>query len=465
MKLATIKKRGDSYRIRVSAGFDGKGRRIIKSMTWKPETGMTEKQTQKALNEAAVLFEKHVKTGQFLDGSVTFTEFAERWFADYAEVQLQPGTLTGYRVMLPQVNAAIGHIKLAKLQPHHIIEFLKNLAESGMRRDGKYSALPAVAAAVKQSGKSQRQLAAICGQTPALTNRCVTGQNVSHKTAAAVCDALGLKLEDAFTYHGKSGLSGNTQLHYYHFLQSVLSTAVDWQVIPDNPCDRVKAPRKDTPPQAVLTVDEAQRLIECLDAESILHRTAVLLLLYSGARRSELYGLEWSDVDMEKLQISIHRTWKRGADGTFGYYPCKNESSERVVALPDCCRTLFTELRLHQNAQRLKCGDFWKGSKALMTTEDGEHASPDELTEWFRAFCRKNGFPESVHIHTLRHTSATLQIVNAHQNIRSVSARLGHSQTSTTLNIYAHAVQSADAKAAEALGELLPIDSKKRAGE
>lgn len=455
--MATIKKRGDSYRIRVSAGFDGQGRRIVKSMTWKPEAGMTERKTQKALNEAAVLFEKHVKTGQFLDGSVTFAEFAERWFSDYAEVQLQPGTLIGYRVMLPQVNASIGHIKLAKLQPHHIIEFLKNLSENGVRRDGKYSALSVVKATLKDKEITQVQLAAICGQTTALTSRCVTGQNVSYKTAAAVCDTLGLKLDEAFIYHGKSGLSGNTQLHYYHFLQSVLSTAVEWQVIPDNPCNRVKAPKKDTPPQAVLTVEEAQRLIECLDTESVLHHAAVLLLLYSGARRSELYGLEWSDVDMKKLQISIHRTWKRGKDGIFGYYPCKNESSERVVALPDCCRTLLTELRLHQNAQRLKCGDFWKDSKALLITEDGAHASPDELTEWFRAFCRKNGFPESVHIHTLRHTSATLQIVNAHQNIRSVSARLGHSQTSTTLNIYAHAVQSADAKAAEALGELLPL--------
>lgn len=455
--MATITKRGESYLIRCFDTMAGKQR----SRTWKPESGMTERQIKKALNIAAVEFEKQVATGSYIDGTITFSDFAERWFADYAETQLQESTFISYKNKLPQINAAIGHIKLSKLQPNHIIELLKALSAEGVRRDGKYSAKPIIKETLKSKHLTQTQLASASGLSRALTNRCIKGQNVSRRTSLAVCGALNLKIEKVFEYHGKNKLSGNTQLHYYHMVQSILSTAVEWQVIPNNPCDRVKPPKKhDSPSQSVLTVEGAQELIECLDSESILHRAAVLLLPYSGARRSEIYGLNWGDVDLKKMQISITKTWKRGKDGKFNYYPCKNKSSERVVALPECCRVILTELRLHQNSQRIKCGDYWGGSPALMLTEVGNHASPDELTSWFRRFCRKNGFSEEVHIHTLRHTSATLQI-ESHQSIRAVSARLGHSQTSTTMNIYSHAIQSADATAAEILGSFLPIKKRK----
>lgn len=453
--MATISKRGESYLIRCFDNISGKQR----SMTWKPEPGMTERQKNKALNFAAVEFEKRVETGAFIDASITFAEFAERWFSDYAEMELQPNTLAGYQVMFPQIKAAIGSIKLAKLQPHHIIGFLKSLSGDGIRRDGKYSARAEVRDKLKEKQMTQVQLSNTSGLSKALTNRCISGKNVTYQTAMAACKVLGLKIEKSFCYHGKEVLSGNTRLHYFHMIQSVLSIAVEWQVLPSNPCARVRPPRSNTPQQAVLTVDEAQRLIGCLDFESIQHRAAVLLLLYSGARRSEIYGLNWEDIDMEKMQVTISKAWKKGKDKKFDYYPCKNKSSERVVALPNCCKIILTELRVHQNSQRLKCGDYWKGSEAVMLNDDGSHASPDELTTWFRKFCRENDFPEGVHIHTLRHTSATLQI-ESHQSIRAVSARLGHSQTSTTMNIYSHAIQSADATAAEILGELLPIKER-----
>lgn len=451
--MATITKRGKSYLISTSCGYDGTGKQLRKTMTWKPEPSMTARQEKKAVNAAAVRFEDQVQSGQYIDPSITLNSFIDQWLSDYAKISLRADTVRNYELLLPHIRDALGHIHLAKLQPHHIIEFLKNLSEDGMRRDGRYTVLQPAINALEKSSVSHAEIARKCGVTDSIISRCLTGKRVSLKTATSVCKVLGVKLDTAFEYHGKRGLSGNTLLHYYHLLQSIMSTAVKWQVIPSNPCSRVEPPRKGTSQQAVLSVEEAQRLITCLDSESIMHRAAVLLLLYSGARRSELYGLEWSDIDMEKMQINIHRTWQRMKGGC-AYQPCKNASSVRIVALPDCCRQILDELHLHLMKCQLICGDAWEGSKALMTTDNGSHASPDELTSWFRKFCRRNNFSESVHIHTLRHTSATLQIAS-HLDIRSVSARLGHSQTSTTLNIYAHAVQSADAKAADVLGDLL----------
>lgn len=149
--MANIRKRGDTYQIRVFVGRDCDGKQIIKTKTWKPSPGMTERQVKKELDKQAVLFEQQVETGQFLDGSITFSEFAEKWFSDYAEKQLRIKTVTEYKGLMRRINKAIGHIKLIKLQPHHLMEFYNNLAESGIREDTKYKPCADFKAIMKQA--------------------------------------------------------------------------------------------------------------------------------------------------------------------------------------------------------------------------------------------------------------------------------------------------------------------------
>ena len=119
--MATITKRGDNYRIKVSAGYSVDGKQIVQSMTYKPAPGMTEKQIQKELHKQAIIFEEQVKSGQYISSNIKFADFVECWFKDYAEKQLRPKTILGYLSMKERTNAAIGHIRLDKLQPHHLI--------------------------------------------------------------------------------------------------------------------------------------------------------------------------------------------------------------------------------------------------------------------------------------------------------------------------------------------------------
>ena len=108
--MATITKRGDTYRIRVSEGYSADGRQIMQSMTWKPAPGMTKRQEEKELNRQAALFEERVRNGQYICSNIKFADFVERWFKDYAEKQLRPKTVLGYKYMKDRTNAAIGHI-------------------------------------------------------------------------------------------------------------------------------------------------------------------------------------------------------------------------------------------------------------------------------------------------------------------------------------------------------------------
>ena len=140
--MATVTRRGKSYSIRVSCGYDMTGRQIIR----KPQPDMTDAQAEKEAQRQAVLFEEKCRTGQVLQGNVRFADFAEIWLRDYAAKQVRPTTFDRYKAMLPRINAAIGHIRLDRLQPHHLMQFYSNLEEAGIREDGKQGRFVANAA-------------------------------------------------------------------------------------------------------------------------------------------------------------------------------------------------------------------------------------------------------------------------------------------------------------------------------
>ncbi len=125
--MATVEKRGDSYRIIVSAGYDSNHRQIRKTMTWRPDPGTTKRQIEKELERQKVLFEERVRSGQCICGDIRFKEFSERWFQDYAKDHLRRRTYCEYQKVMPRIYLALGHIRLDRLQPHHLLEFYKQL--------------------------------------------------------------------------------------------------------------------------------------------------------------------------------------------------------------------------------------------------------------------------------------------------------------------------------------------------
>src|SRR5665648_1223913 len=124
--MASIKKRGEnSYRVTVSCGYDSQGKKLVQAKTISLDPSLTPKQTDKELQKQATLFEREVENGTYLDGSkITLAEFTERWLKDYAEKQLAPKTLHRYKDMLAsRILPALGHVKLDKLQPTHLLQF------------------------------------------------------------------------------------------------------------------------------------------------------------------------------------------------------------------------------------------------------------------------------------------------------------------------------------------------------
>jgi hypothetical protein len=121
-QMATVRKRGESYQIRASAGYKADGQQNVKSMSWKPEPGMTQKQIEKELSRVILDFERKVERGQCIDSSIRFSDYADIWLKkgeEGGEKPLAPKTLARYRALFVRINSAIGHIRLCDLQPHH----------------------------------------------------------------------------------------------------------------------------------------------------------------------------------------------------------------------------------------------------------------------------------------------------------------------------------------------------------
>lgn len=457
--MPTITKRNDTYKITVSAGYDINGKQIRKHLTWKPAPGMTAKQIEKALNTQAVLFEERVRNGTYLDGNIKLSDFAEQWFNDYANEHLRATTLKRYRSLMPRINTALGHMKLEKIQPQHLLSFYKNLAEEGVREDIKYKASCDLRALIKDKKLTLSKVADMAGLGGRTLTVAVGGQNITKKSAVAIAEALCEPLDSLFiaTDEGKT-LSSST-VHYYHnVLSSMLSTAVQWQIIFSNPCERVKPPKIGKPDPKYLDEEEARQLIDLLQNEDTQFRIMVELLMFTGLRRGELLGLEWSDIDFDNKIIQVCRSSLYLPEKGVFEDETKTAGSQRAFKVSQAVIDLLKEQRLNQATQRLKVGDKWENSNKIFTAWNGSPLNPSCLTSKFRNFKKKYNI-EGITVHGLRHTNATLQIA-AGTPLTTVAHRLGHTNTSTTANIYAHAIKSADEMAAEAISDILTLGRK-----
>lgn len=128
--MASYYKRGNSYVIRVSCGYNAAGKQIYQSMTWKPDAGMTERQIEKEVNRQAVLFEENCKKG-FQSKVIKFETFCEEWFEEYAEPNLRHSTYSYLNHQRLRIYKAIGHIRMDKLTARQIQAFVNSLSKEG----------------------------------------------------------------------------------------------------------------------------------------------------------------------------------------------------------------------------------------------------------------------------------------------------------------------------------------------
>ncbi|HIR89010.1 MAG TPA: site-specific integrase [Candidatus Fimimorpha faecalis] len=425
--MASIRKRNNTYQITVSNGRDVQGKQQIKTKTWKPDPRKSNHQNRKELEAFAFRFEQAVREGSYLEGeTITFQMFAQLWLEQHAAYHLRITTRNAYEYTIQNyLIPAFGSYKLTKLQPLSIQIFYNQLRHA-KRKDGKQGTL---------SSSSIRKI--------------------------------------------------------HNILSSMLSTAVQWQLIESNPCRRISPPRQQKlNTENYFTLEQVQLFLELLDkpyfttcpshnrinetgksypvSEYQAHHTIPLqqklffyMALFGGFRRGELLALTWDDIDFAEKSVSITKSTisykgKQMEDLT------KNYSSMRVVTLPDSIMTMLKNYQIEQKQYKVSIGNQWIGKNYLFIQWNGKQMN---LSTPYHAFKKiiKN-YNDSVKdeskklpdipLHGLRHTSATL-LISQNVDVKTVSNRLGHAQTSTTMNIYAHSLKKMDEKAADTLEQLI----------
>ena len=446
--MATIEKRGSSYRITVSNGYDINGKQIREKMTWAPPPGMTERQIRKELERQAVLFEDRVRHSLANDGNIRLVDFTKEFMTRHARLHLKKKTAFGYEQNMGTINQALGHIKLKDLKSGHIASFYGNLLEQGIR--ARMSAAPKVdfAALLKERGRPMTELSKESGVSIWCYRQLKAKQNISKDRAEIIAQQLDIPYAELFnTVHDDSPLKPGTIHAYHRTLSAVLSRAVKWGYIEKNPADSVDLPSISRRRAAYLDEPDARRLLELLHDEPIKWRAIITFDLLSGLRRAEFLGLRWEDIDFDTHMIHIRQTWNYvPSQGCYVDTP-KTDTSERSMKISQTAVLLLLEYKLWQDKQRAALGDAWSDQDGrVFTNDDGSPIFPDTVTRWFSKFVARVGLPK-VTIHSLRHTFASLMIADGIPLI-VVANQLGHAQASTTSNIYAHVIAAAEAQAA-----------------
>lgn len=391
--MATIQKRGDSYSIRVSCGYDSKGKQVIQSMTWKPEPKMTAKQIEKELNRQAVMFEEACNKG-YQSKAIKFEVFAEQWFEEYARPNLRNTTYERMLQLRKRVYSAIGHLRMDKITPRQIQAFVNSLSKDG---------------ANERTGKP---------------------------------------------------LAPKTIRHNLSFVSDVFAYAVKMGVVSDNPCAKVTLPKNEQTEKKIYTPEQVQKFLTLLNDEPLKYRTFFNLMIYSGFRRSEMLGLEWKDIDFENNIISIKRTSNYTSERGIYTDTTKTKRSKRVLKISPYIMGILKELKDEQDEEALRLGDKWVESDRLFVKGNGEPMNNQTPYGWLKEFCEKNDMP-FYGIHSFRHFAASA-LISSGLDVVTVSGALGHCNLGTTLNVYAHMFQTAQARVAQAMDgafSFLPQDS------
>lgn len=307
-----------------------------------------------------------------------------------------------------------------------------------------------------------------------------------------------LHLQGIYNKWIDEGLQPATVKKRHAIISVILKTAVQWQILDSNPCEKVQLPKanRDISDIKYFTPEQVNIFLQALNekytATYKAHtriddtgkpykvgeytetrgiqpqlRLFFILALFTGMRRGELIALTWADVDFDNNMISINKSTTVGAKGVVNK-GTKNKTSIRRVSVPASIMQLTKEYKKEWNTLKLQLGNLWEGDNHIFIQWNGKQMYPDTVTHAFRDLLIKHNESDKVKnnpalelplipLHGLRHTNATLLIASNKIDIKTIQSHLGHASSNTTLNIYAHPLAELEKGCADTLEGMITI--------
>lgn len=272
-----------------------------------------------------------------------------------------------------------------------------------------------------------------------------------------LCDVTPKHLQDFYSYViNERKSTANTAIHYHANIRKALQNAYRTGMITSNPADRIQRPKILPFTGGFYSVSEAERLLEAVKGDPL--EFGVMMALYYGLRRSEVVGLKWSAVNFENKRISInHVVTMCDVDGKTKIVAkdrTKTKSSTRTMPLIPKVEQYLLRMKREQEQYKKLCGKSYcrDYSEYIYVNQIGELIKPDFLTTHFHALLGKNHLRQ-IRFHDLRHSCASLLLSNG-VSMKQIQEWLGHSNYSTTANIYAHLDSKSKEVSAETISKL-----------
>lgn len=299
------------------------------------------------------------------------------WFDSYTKPNLRPNTVGVYTNSIENhIIPALGHIQLSKLSSVQIQRFYNNMREHG-RLDSNAQPL----------------------NTP---------------------------------------LSASSVKHIHMVLSGALKQAVKERIIPFNPCDNCKLPKREKKEMAVLPQDKISAYLD--EAKRMGVYEMFFLELTSGLRRGELLALLWNDLNIESRMLTVNKQINR-INGELVVSVPKTENSVRTIALPQqTVELLMVEHEKHPDSPLMFC-----------SPRTNSYWSPDAVVRLHKKMLDAAGVKERVRFHDLRHTFSTLAIQSG-VDVKTIAGMLGHYSAAFTLDTYTHVTENMKRGAAEKIG-------------
>ena len=256
----------------------------------------------------------------------------------------------------------------------------------------------------------------------------------------------------------ENGVSANTVIHRHANIRKALQYAYKTDLIPSNPADKVQRPRKQTHECSPYNAKELERLFELVKGTEL--ELGVLLAAFYGLRRSEVVGLRWDAIDFDRKVITIRhivtQTCVEGKSVEVEKNRTKTKSSHRSLPLVEPFEKYLRTLKKQQAENRRLCGREYCNDYAdyIYVNAMGQRIKPGWLTQAFPDFLEKHGM-RRIRFHDLRHSCASLLYANG-VALKDIQEWLGHSDISTTSNIYTHLDYSSKVASAQAIVGILP---------
>ena len=269
-------------------------------------------------------------------------------------------------------------------------------------------------------------------------------------------------IQDFYQSLFADGVVANTVIHYHALLRRAFQQAFKEERIGANPFDRVGRPKKNKFHGENYTQEELLTLLHLARGDVIY--PAILLAGAMGLRRSEALGVRWSRIDWEKrtvlLDTKIVEYQENGKKKVEPVEEMKNKSSRRTLPLPDPVVEMLQVQKEHREVYRKMFQGSYNAQYLdyVCVNQLGELLRPSYVTDHFRELLEKYGL-RHIRFHDLRHTFASL-LINQDVPLINVSNFLGHSDLSTTANIYAHLDKASKQASAAVISDILQGENR-----